>query len=47
MVVTIITDYVVFGAVADTKPLPGIATNTLFFEIDTSQVNRWCMVFIQ
>lgn len=41
MVVTTITDYVLFGSNSDTKPLAGIATNTLFFEIDTGRVYKF------
>jgi hypothetical protein len=36
-----ITDYVIFGAQSDTKPLAGIAANTLFFEIDTGDIYKF------
>jgi hypothetical protein len=41
LVVSVITDFVIFGAHSDTKPLAGIATNTLFFEIDTGDIYKF------
>ena len=41
MVVTSITNYVLFGSSTDTKPLAGIAAQTLYFEIDTGRVYKF------
>jgi hypothetical protein len=41
LVVSTVTDFVLFGVHADTKPLAGIATNTLFFEIDTGDIYKF------
>lgn len=41
MAITQITDFVIFGTTSDTKPLAGIPTQTLFFEIDTGRVYKF------
>ena len=41
MTIANITDFVIFGAHTDTKPLAGVAANTLFFEIDTGDIYKF------
>jgi hypothetical protein len=41
MAISHITDFVIFGNAADTKPLAGTPTQSLFFEIDTGRVYKF------
>ena len=41
MAITQITDYVIFGTATDQKPLAGIPTQSLFFEIDTGRTYKF------
>ena len=41
MAITQITDFVIFGNAADQKPLAGVPTQSLFFEIDTGRTYKF------
>lgn len=41
MAITQITDYVIFGTATDQKPLAGIPTQSLFFEVDTGRTYKF------
>ena len=41
MAITQITDFVIFGNATDTKPLAGVPTQSLFFEIDTGRTYKF------
>lgn len=41
MTITQITDYVIFGTTTDQKPLAGVPTQSLFFEVDTGRIYKF------